>query len=103
MWAQPASPASWLPNAPGSIPRDPLLSQVAVDLQPDQARTVVITATRALQGPDRRRDEGAYRRRARPSSHGQSLAEYMVIGNIQLLAKRGGKSGDWLQGDKSDE
>jgi molybdenum cofactor biosynthesis enzyme len=23
----------------------------------------------------------------------------MVIGNIQLLEKRGGKSGDWLQGN----
>ncbi|MBE2234616.1 MAG: cyclic pyranopterin monophosphate synthase MoaC [Anaerolinea sp.] len=84
-----------------------LLSQVAVDLQPDQAHhRVVITATVRCKGQTGVEMEALTAVSVAALTvydMAKALQKDMVIGNIQLLAKRGGKSGDWLQGDKSDE
>lgn len=76
-----------------------LLSQVAVDLQPDEARSrIVITATVRCRG------QTGVEMEALTAVAGAALTIYdmakavqkdMVIGNIRLVEKRGGKSGEW--------
>lgn len=76
-----------------------LLTQVSVDVQPDEARNrVVITATVRCKG------QTGVEMEALTAVSVAALTVYdmakaaqkdMVIGNIQLLEKRGGKSGDW--------
>jgi cyclic pyranopterin phosphate synthase len=80
-----------------------LLTQVSVDVQPDAARNrVVITATVRCKG------QTGVEMEALTAASVAALTVYdmakavqkdMVIGNIQVLEKRGGKSGDWLQGN----
>ncbi|HNS01408.1 MAG TPA: cyclic pyranopterin monophosphate synthase MoaC [Anaerolineae bacterium] len=84
-----------------------LLSQVAVDLQPDEARSrVVITATVRCKGQTGVEMEALTAVAVAGLTiydMAKALQKDMVIGNIQLLSKAGGKSGDWLQGGRSDE
>jgi cyclic pyranopterin phosphate synthase len=80
-----------------------LLTQVAVDVQPDEARNrIVITATVRCKG------QTGVEMEALTAASVAALTVYdmakavqkdMVIGNIQVLEKRGGKSGDWLRGN----
>jgi cyclic pyranopterin phosphate synthase len=77
-----------------------LLSQVAVDLQPDLDHSrIVITATVRCRG------QTGVEMEALTAVAGAALTVYdmakalekgMVIGEIRLLEKRGGKSGDWV-------
>ena len=79
-----------------------LLSQVAVDLQPDEAQSrIVITATVRCRG------QTGVEMEALTAVAAAALTVYdmakaaqkdMVIGEIRLLEKRGGKSGDWVAG-----
>jgi cyclic pyranopterin phosphate synthase len=80
-----------------------LLTHASVDVQPDAARNrVIITATVRCKG------QTGVEMEALTAASVAALTVYdmakavqkdMVIGNIQLLEKRGGKSGDWLQGN----
>ena len=78
-----------------------LLSQVAVDLQPDEARNrVVITATVRCKGQTGVEMEALTAVSVAALTvydMAKALQKDMVIGNIHLLEKRGGKSGDWWQ------
>jgi cyclic pyranopterin phosphate synthase len=82
-----------------------LLTQVAVDLQPDEARNrVVITATvrcRGQTGVEMEALTAVSVAALTVYDMAKALQKDMVIGNIQLLEKLGGKSGNWLLG--SDE
>ncbi len=79
-----------------------LLSQVAVDLRPDEAQSrIVITATVRCKG------QTGVEMEALTAAAAAALTVYdmakavqkdMVIGEIRLLEKRGGKSGDWVTG-----
>ncbi len=81
-----------------------LLTQVSVDVQPDEARNrIVITATVRCKG------QTGVEMEALTAASVAALTVYdmakaaqkdMVIGNIQVLEKRGGKSGDWLRGNE---
>ena len=76
-----------------------LLSQVAVDLQPDVARSrVVITATVRCHGQTGVEMEALTAVAAAALTvydMAKALEKGMVIGEIRLLEKRGGKSGEW--------
>ncbi len=79
-----------------------LLSQVAVDLQPDEAQNrVVITATVRCKGQTGVEMEALTAVAAAALTvydMAKALEKGMVIGEIRLLEKRGGKSGEWVTG-----
>lgn len=79
-----------------------LLSQVAVDLQPDVAHSrVVITATVRCHGQTGVEMEALTAVAAAALTiydMAKALEKGMVIGEIRLVEKRGGKSGDWVTG-----
>jgi cyclic pyranopterin phosphate synthase len=81
-----------------------LLTQVAVDVQPDEARNrVVITVTvrcRGQTGVEMEALTAASVAALTVYDMAKAVQKDMVIGNIQVLEKRGGKSGDWWQGDR---
>ncbi len=76
-----------------------LLSQVAVDLQPDvDHHRVVITATVRCRGQTGVEMEALTAVAAAALTvydMAKALQKDMVIGEVRLLEKRGGKSGDW--------
>ncbi len=76
-----------------------LLSQVAVDLQPDVAQSrIVITATVRCRGQTGVEMEALTAVAAAALTvydMAKALDKGMVIGEIRLLEKRGGKSGEW--------
>ncbi|MCS6845819.1 MAG: cyclic pyranopterin monophosphate synthase MoaC [Caldilineales bacterium] len=76
-----------------------LLSHVAVDLTPDEARSrVVIRATVRCRGQTGVEMEALTAVAAAALTvydMAKALQKDMVIGEIRLLEKRGGKSGDW--------
>ena len=76
-----------------------LLSQVAVDLQPDETHNrVVITATVRCVGQTGVEMEALTAVAAAALTvydMAKALEKGMVIGEIRLLEKRGGKSGEW--------
>ncbi len=80
-----------------------LLSQVAVDLQPDEAHSrVVITATVRCRGQTGVEMEALTAVAAAALTvydMAKALEKGMVIGDIRLLEKRGGKSGEWRRGN----
>jgi cyclic pyranopterin phosphate synthase len=75
------------------------LSQVAVDLQPDEARSrVVITATvrcRGQTGVEMEALTAVAVAALTVYDMAKALQKDMVIGQVRLLEKRGGKSGEW--------
>ncbi len=77
-----------------------LLSQVAVDLQLDEADSkVVITATVRCRGKTGVEMEALTAVAAAALTvydMAKALEKSMVIGEIRLLQKRGGKSGEWV-------
>ena len=79
-----------------------LLSQVAVDLQPDaEPSRVVITATVRCRGQTGVEMEALTAVAAAALTvydMAKALEKDMVIGEIRLMEKRGGKSGDWVTG-----
>lgn len=79
-----------------------LLSQVAVDLQLDDAASqVVITATVRCRGKTGVEMEALTAVAAAALTvydMAKALEKGMVIGEIRLLEKRGGKSGEWVTG-----
>ena len=79
-----------------------LLSQVAVDLQLDEtASKVVITATvrcRGKTGVEMEALTAAAAAALTVYDMAKALEKGMVIGEIRLLEKRGGKSGEWESG-----
>lgn len=76
-----------------------LLSQVAVDLQPDAEHSrVVITATvrsRGQTGVEMEALTAVAAAALTVYDMAKALQRDMVIGEIRLLEKRGGKSGEW--------
>jgi cyclic pyranopterin monophosphate synthase len=79
-----------------------LLSQVAVDLQPDSLHSrVVITATVRCRGQTGVEMEALTAVAAAALTvydMAKALEKGMVIGELRLVEKRGGKSGDWVTG-----
>jgi cyclic pyranopterin monophosphate synthase len=79
-----------------------LLSQVAVDLQPDEAQSrIVITATvrcRGQTGVEMEALTAASVAALTVYDMAKALEKGMVIGEIRLVEKRGGKSADWVTG-----
>lgn len=83
-----------------------LLSQVTVEVQPDAAQQrVVITAIvrcRSKTGVEMEALTAASVAALTVYDMAKALQKDMVIGDIRLLEKRGGKSGDWQASANSD-